>query len=99
MEHGRDHDERAQKVREHRYNNTPPDPDVEERSAAAHNGSEAAPTRQAARREAERHRIEREMGHHAAGTEGYVEQVRPPSVTRDDLDEAARKADEAVKKT
>jgi hypothetical protein len=98
MEHGRDHDERTQKVREHRYNNTPPDPDLEE-AAPAHNGSEAAPTPQAARREAERHRIEREMGHHAAGTEGYVEQVRPSTVSRDDLDNAARRADEAVKKT
>jgi hypothetical protein len=109
VEHGRCHDERRQKVRQNRYSNTPPDPeesapeilaadeDIDfEARAGQKRGSESAPTEQAARREAERHRLEREMGHVAAGTGGFRAQVRPSDVSREDLSEAARRADEAV---
>jgi hypothetical protein len=59
----------------------------------AASGSEVAPTGQAARREQERHRIERELGHVAAGTWGHVRGWRAPDVDRATLDEAAREAD------
>jgi hypothetical protein len=103
MEHGRDHDERRQKhreeaKRENRASNTPPDPEAEATGATSRHGAEAAPTERAARREAERHRLEREMGHHAAGTNGYAEQTQDEPLSRERLDEAARRADEAVAK-
>jgi hypothetical protein len=108
VEHGRDHDERRQKHREqprreNRANNTPPDlPDPEEEELVRfgpQHGAEPAPTERAVRREAERHRLERELGHHAAGAGGYQEQTEDQPISRKDLEEAARQADEAVKKT
>ena len=105
MEHGRDHDERRQRFKieghskEGRYNNTPPEPadDEEDIDRGALNGSEPAPTERAADREAERHRLEREAGHFAAGTGGRHEVDAEP-VSREELDEAARRADESVTK-
>jgi hypothetical protein len=102
VEHGRGHDERMQKhleepKRANRANNTPPDLDEELEFGPRH-GSEPAPTEQAARREAERHRLEREMGHHAAGTDGYVAQTEDEPVSREKLEAAARQADAAVRK-
>src|SRR4051812_49195681 len=103
MEHGRDHDERRQKhseqdKRENRANNTPPDEERRPAGFGPQHGSEPAPTEQAARREAERHRLEREMGHHAAGTDGYETQTEDEPVSREELDDAARQADDAGKK-
>ncbi len=74
MEHGRDHDEREQKIKQSRRTTRPLDEEAaaEERRATAGHGSEHAPTRQAERHEAERHRREREQGHVAAGTEGKL---------------------------
>jgi hypothetical protein len=100
MEHGKDHDERSLHVRAPRSNNTPPDdPESEDsgsRLSGAEGGSRPAPTRRAAEREAERHRLERERGRFAAGEGGLRNDVRAPSVTRDDLEEAAREADRTV---
>jgi len=103
VEHGRGHDERRQKhreepKRENRASNTPPDTEEESIEAGPRRGAEAAPTERAMRREAERHRLEREMGHHAAGTDGYRELTEDQPLSREALAEAARRADESVKK-
>ncbi len=107
MQHGRDHDNRSVHVRSSRHNNTPDDPEtegldvessepreleaLEERGPKG--GSRPAPTRRAAEREAERHRLERERGRFAAGEGGLPNAIRLPSVTREELEEAAREAD------
>src|SRR5262249_27744901 len=103
VQHGRDHDERRQKhreepKRENRASNTPPDPEEEAVRFGLQHGAETAPTERAVRREAERHRLEREMGHHAAGTGGYQSQTEFDELSREQLEEAARRADEAVKR-
>jgi hypothetical protein len=103
VEHGRDHDERRQKhreedKRENRASNTPPDPEAEPTGPTARSGADAAPTERAMRREAERHRLERQMGHHAAGTNGYDSQTQDEPLSRARLDDAARRADDAVRK-
>jgi hypothetical protein len=59
-------------------------------------GSDVAPTKRAEARERERHRIEREIGHTPAGEEGLVRGRNAPGVSREDLDEAARRADRRV---
>lgn len=59
-------------------------------------GSTVAPTRQAESREHERHRLEREAGRVAAGTEGLLRARQEPGVSREALDEAARAADRYV---
>jgi hypothetical protein len=59
------------------------------------NGSEVAPTKQAAEREHERHALEREIGRVAAGGDTSTE-VRSAGATRERLDEAAREADRRV---
>jgi hypothetical protein len=128
MTHGRDHEEREQKVGVGRTRNTPEsDSDearllaagrthgeppryvigaVEERLAGADaeadtpgDGSEVAPTPRAAERERIRHQEERKRGRLAAGIGDNPRDRREPGVTREDLDEAARAADEAVGST
>lgn len=59
-------------------------------------GADVAPTERAARREQERHRLERQMGRTPAGVGGKVRDERTPEVTRDRLDDAARAADRKV---
>jgi hypothetical protein len=56
-------------------------------------GAEVAPTKLAAERERERHRLERERGRTPAGTDGALHDKRAPGATREALDEAARLAD------
>ncbi len=100
MVHGRDHDNRSVRHHKNRRSNTPPDEESENlvgpRGPEA--GAKPAPTRRAAEREAERHRLERAEGRFAAGEDGLEREVRAPSVTREKLDEAAEKADRAVEK-
>ena len=99
MEHGRNHDERQYKRTHERYSNVPPDEDKSKNLGAEKSGPEGgsrpAPTRKAEAREAERHRLEREMGRFAAG-EGGIERDERVDVSREQLDEAARDADRAV---
>jgi hypothetical protein len=127
MAHGRDHEEREQKVSQSRSNNTP-DHDTfeaemlssgrhhgvpkqyvagshEERQASGaafdeeepvNDGSSPAPTKLAEERERERHRLEQELGRTAAGLGENRRDHRDPGVTREDLDRAAREADEKV---
>ena len=59
-------------------------------------GSDVAPTKRAEERERERHRLERELGRTPAGEQGLVHDRRAPGVSREGLDEAARKADRRV---
>jgi hypothetical protein len=59
-------------------------------------GSTVAPTRQAEIREHERHRLEREAGRVAAGTEGVLRARQEPGVSREALDQAAQAADRYV---
>jgi len=59
-------------------------------------GSDVAPTRRAEERERERHRLERELGRTPAGEEGLIHGRSASGVSREDLDEAARKADRYV---
>lgn len=59
-------------------------------------GSTVAPTRQAEVREHERHRLEREAGRIAAGTEGVLRARQEPGVSRKTLDQAAQAADRYV---
>lgn len=127
MRHGRDHEEREQKVGQSRTNNTPEADSFEaqmlnggrhggtpnqyvvgahtERIAPASEleeeeprggGSDVAPTKLAEERERERHKEERKIGRLAAGVGENPRDKREPGVTREDLDEAARKADEKV---
>ena len=98
MQHGRDHDNRS-KLDRSRHNNTPPDPESEPspEPTGAEAGSRPAPTRRAAEREAMRHQLERERGRFAAGEGGIEHDVRAPGVTREDLEQAARDADELIK--
>jgi hypothetical protein len=126
MNHGRDHQEREQKLGVGRTRNTP-ESDSEEaqllaagrtRGAPARygigaqegrlasadpeapepvaDGSEVAPTAKAAEREQVRHREERKRGRMAAGVGENERDRREPGVTREDLEAAARAADEAV---
>jgi hypothetical protein len=60
------------------------------------NGGETAPTDLAARREQERHRLERELGRVGAGQDGVIRDTRTPGVTREKLDAAAREADRRI---
>jgi hypothetical protein len=101
MVHGRDHDNRSTHIRS-RYNNTPEDPEsLPDQRPSPHRGAEggsrSAPTPRAARREAERHRLERERGHFAAGEGGLTAATEAPEVTRREIDEAAREADRKVR--
>ena len=59
-------------------------------------GSNYAPTQRATERELERHRLERERGRVAAGTEGNEREKRVEGLRRGLLDEAAHKADRYV---
>lgn len=128
MRHGRDHEERENKIRLTRTNNTPeadafevemlqagrtgatPPQQVigahETRSASSGSeeegaeptgpGSDVAPTKRAEEREKERHRLERELGRTPAAEGGHIRDRRSAEVTREQLDEAGRKADEKV---
>jgi hypothetical protein len=98
MEHGRDHDNRLVHFPRNRHNNTPFDEESEgiREPRGPEQGSHFAPTRKAAEREAERHRLERENGRFAAGEDGLQRDVRAPSVTRETLDAVAKAADRAV---
>ena len=60
------------------------------------NGSEYAPTAQATRRERERHRLEREKGHVAAGTVGVERASQLTDVSREAMREAALEADRRI---
>jgi hypothetical protein len=62
-------------------------------------GADVAPTRRAEERERTRHRLQREQGVVPAGTEGNPRQQRAPGASREDLDEAGREADDAVRDT
>ncbi len=97
MVHGKDHDQRSAHVRASRSNNTPledpEDEDTGSQVSGPEGGSRPAPTQRAAEREAERHRLERERGRFAAGEGGLPNAIRLPSVTREELEEAAREAD------
>jgi hypothetical protein len=95
MNHGRDHDEREQKIGAGRTAETLEDDGADE-DRSPHGGSEPAPTRQAAERERIRHEEERKRGRVAGGLGDNERDRRAPGVTREDLDEAARIADEAV---
>jgi hypothetical protein len=57
-------------------------------------GATVAPTPQAAARERERHRLQREVGVVPAGEDGNLRQRRSPKVTRRALDDAAARADQ-----
>jgi len=70
----------------------PENPGVEPLGA----GADVAPTERAARREQERHRLEREMGRTPAGEGGKTRDERTSEVTRERLEEAARAADRKV---
>jgi hypothetical protein len=59
-------------------------------------GSEVAPTRLAAQRERERHRLQRQEGVVPAGEDGNLRQRRGPRATRASLDAAARAADKGA---
>ncbi len=61
-------------------------------------GSDVGPTKLAAERERERHRLENEAGRVAAGEEetGEPHDLRTPGVTRERLREARHAADERV---
>jgi hypothetical protein len=60
-------------------------------------GSDVAPTRKAELREAERHRMEREVGHVAAGLqEGGLRQQSSQFATREALDGIAAEADDTI---
>jgi hypothetical protein len=59
-------------------------------------GSDVGPTKRAEARERERHRLEREIGRTPAGEEGLIHDRRAPTARREDLAEAARRADEHV---
>ena len=93
MEHHRSHEGRELHVRPSRTNDTPREDPNRQRGSE---GSEYAPTRKAAEREHERHRIERDLGHTAAGTHGALRGTRDSTITRANLDEAARIADVSV---
>jgi hypothetical protein len=93
MEHHRSHEGRELHVHPSRTNDTPPEGPDRQRGS---DGSEYAPTRKAAEREHERHNIERDLGRTAAGTHGALRGTRDATITRADLDEAARIADVSV---
>jgi len=59
-------------------------------------GSDVAPTKKAAEREHLRHEKQRALGVVPAAEDGHIRQQRDPSVTREDLDRAARETDEAI---
>jgi hypothetical protein len=98
MRHGRDHEEREQKI----SSRTKTKP----RSTTARAGvrtalsskSSAAPTKKAVERERLRHIEERKRGRVAAGTQGKLRDERRPGVTRAQLDEAAKVADARMAK-
>ena len=92
MEHHRSHERREEHVHPSRSNDSYRD--APERRGSE--GSECAPTRKATEREHERHRIERDLGHTAAGTHGSLRGTRDAAITRANLDEAARIADVSV---
>jgi hypothetical protein len=125
MNHGRDHQEREQKISGRRtpetdsfedemlasgrthatppqhlfgahHDRLAPAADLDEPEPVG-DGADVAPTPRAAERERIRHREERKRGRMAAGTGENLRDRREPEVTRDDLDEAARLADEAVR--
>lgn len=92
MRHGRDHEEREQKI----GSRGKPKPRSTTRAGvrtALSSKSSAAPTKKAAERERLRHREERKRGRVAAGTQGKLHDERRPGVTRAQLDEAAHVAD------
>jgi hypothetical protein len=98
MIHGRDHQEREQKIGGPPGGPSSNDGDEAEPVAAAPpgNGSQVAPTARATERERVRHEEERKRGRMAAGVDDNPRDRREPEVTREDLEEAARVADDAV---
>ncbi|MCG5055762.1 MAG: hypothetical protein KA712_22620 [Myxococcales bacterium] len=71
------------------------DPEIEE-SLPASGGSDVGPTATAKRQADERHRREDELGHHAAGRGDRLRAENDEDVSREDLDEARKQADEVV---
>jgi hypothetical protein len=127
MNHGRDHQEREQKIGIGRRRSTLAPDGIEEQMLASGrthatppqyvfganaerrvpgadldepepvaDGAEVAPTRKAEERERARHREERKRGRMTAGAGENLRDRREPEVTREDLDEAARLADQEV---
>lgn len=103
MNHGRNHDEREQKLglpRELEIDReviADEESELEEgRALRKVDGSEVAPTRKAEAREHERHRLERERGRVPSSQEDDRRDHRTRDVTRQVLDEAAREADRRV---
>src|SRR3954469_3015607 len=100
MNHGRDHQERDYKLAagttDVAAEATYDEEDEGERAEAGPDGSEVAPTARAAERERIRHEEERKRGRMAAGVGENLRDRREPEVTRADLEDAARAADEAV---
>ena len=96
MEHHRNHEGREQHI--HPSNGVD---DVRQELDAPEpvNGSDTAPTLKATERERVRHRIERDLGRTAAGTEGVVRATQDSAITRADLKEAGRIADVMVSDT
>jgi hypothetical protein len=93
MEHHRNHEGREQHIQP---SNAIAEVSEELDAAPIGNGSEAAPTVKATERERVRHRIERDLGRTAAGTEGVVRATQDSAITRADLKEAGRIADVMV---
>lgn len=71
--------------------------DVEEEEPIG-GGSDTAPTAKALERERLRHRNERRIGRAAAGSVGNLRDKRRPNVGRKQLAEAARSADDEMKR-
>lgn len=59
-------------------------------------GADVAPTEKAQERERQRHALERQKGRAPAGHDGQLREHRSGDVSREDLEAAARKADELV---
>lgn len=59
-------------------------------------GADVAPTERATERERQRHALERDKGRAPAGHDGQLADHRRQDVSADDLEEAARDADEHV---
>jgi hypothetical protein len=96
MRHGRDHDERLQKAGEGRHSNTPPDAEALPEPPSSGQGSEVAPTPQAAERERVRHALEEEAGRHPAGIGGRIRAELDEDLDDEELEEAAAEADREV---
>ena len=101
MNHGRDHMEREQKVKSRRASPLIEDDELEtsNKPGLQVGGAEVAPTKRAELRERIRHQEERMIGRRAAGVGDNPRDHRERSVSRAQLDQAARMADRAAIRT